>query len=190
MNQVMNKSWSAMGGLLLASALLLPTGVLAQQKIAYVDSEYILGRTPDYATVQQQVDRMAQGWQAEVEKEQQSVDELFQEYQARELLYTNEERQRRRQDIIAAEERVERLRMQYFGPEGELFTQQERLMRPLQERVLGAVERVAQSGGYDYVFDKSGDFIFLYTREQYNLSDEVLEELGIEVENAARGGRP
>ncbi len=160
----------------------------AQQKIGYVDSEYILGRTPEYTTIQQQLDRMAQDWQQELENRQEEVDEMFREYQARELLYTNEERQRKRQDIIRAEDEVERLRMQYFGPDGDLFSQQERLMRPIQERVLAAIEEVATREGYDYVFDKGGDFLFMFAKEQFDLSDEVLSELGIEVESTTGQG--
>lgn len=154
----------------------------AQQRIGYVDSEYILGRTPEYTTIQQQLDRMAQEWQQDLEERQDEVDEMFREYQARELLYTNEERQRKREEIMRLEEEVERLRMQYFGPEGDLFTQQERLMRPIQERVLAAIEEVATRENYDYVFDKGGDYLFMFAREQFDLSDEVLGELGIEVE--------
>ena len=161
----------------------------AQQKVGYVDSEYILNKTPEYATVQQQLDRMAQEWQQEVEKRRKEVDELFREYQARELLYTSEERQRKRETIVEAEEDVERMRMQYFGPEGELFKQQENLMKPIQEKVLAAIEEIATQEGYDYVFDKGGDYLFMYAREQFNLSDQVLEELGIDIENPGTSTR-
>jgi len=166
--------------------LALPGAAAAQQKIGYIDSEYILSKTPDYATVQQQIDRLAQEWQATIESRKREVDEMFRDYQARELLYTNEERQSKREEIMQAEAEVERLRMDYFGPEGQLFTRQEQLMRPIQERILAAVETVAREGGYDYVFDKSGDFLFMYTREQFDLSDDVLQELGIDVESASR----
>lgn len=172
---------------MLAMGLLwMPGVVLAQQQIAYVDSEYILSKVPEYATIQQQVDRMAQEWQAELEERQQEIDDMFREYQARELLYTSEERQRKREQIVQAETEVERLRMQYFGPEGDLFQQQEKLMRPLQERILAAIEEVATAEGYDYVFDKGGDYLFMFAREQYDLSDRVLEELGIDLDNTAR----
>lgn len=175
--------------------LLLGLGLLAgalparaQQKIGFIDSDYVLSRLPEYATVQQKVDRMAQEWEAELKKRKDEVDEQFKEYQARELLYTSEERRRKRDEIVRAEEEVERLRAKYFGPEGDLFSQQEQLMRPLQERILAAIEEVATREGYDYVFDKQGDFVFLFTREQYDLSDRVLEELGIDVESTRRGG--
>lgn len=130
---------------------------------------------------------MAAEWESEVETERRAVDQLFQEYQARELLYTTEERKNKREEIVRAEEEVERLRMKYFGPEGELFTEQDKLIRPLQERILAAVEEVATTEGYDYVFDKSGDFLFLFAREQNDLSDKVLQELGIDTDGAQRG---
>jgi outer membrane protein len=37
-------------------------------------------------------------------------------------------------------------------------------------------------GGYDYVVDKKGETLFLYAKEEHNLSDQVLQELGINVE--------
>lgn len=158
----------------------------AQQKIAYIDSEYILSRIPEFATVQQEIDRLANDWDRELAEQQKEVDAMFQEYQARELLYTNEERNRRREEIMRAEDEVERQRVKYFGPDGDLFVQQEQLMRPIQERILAAIEEVATADGYDYVFDKAGDFLFLYARPQYDLSDRVLEELGIDVEQLQR----
>lgn len=175
---------------LVAAVLLLAIPeAYAQQKIGYIDSEHILNSTPEYATVQQQLDRMAEEWRQAIEERRQEVDEMFREYQSRELLYTNEERQQRREEIIRAEEEVERLRMQYFGPEGDLFQQQQELMRPIQEKILAAVEEVAVREGYDYVFDKGGDFLFMFAREQYDLSDEVLAELGIDVESTRSGMR-
>lgn len=155
----------------------------AQQSMAYIDSDFILNQTPEYQTIQQQLDRIAEEWQSELDERRQELDQQFREYQARELLYTNEERQRRRQEIVRSEEELEQLRVRYFGPEGEIFAEQERLMRPLQERILEAVERVANAEGYDYVFDKSGEFLFMFARPQYDLSNDVLQELGIDTQN-------
>ena len=155
----------------------------AQQKIGYVDSEMILSHVPEYATVQQNLDRLGADWNAEMTRLQREIDDAFQEYQSRELLYTAEERKDKQEEIIRKEEELEQYRIRHFGPEGELFKQQEQLMRPIQERILEAVDEVASSGGYDYVLDKSGSTIFLFYRDQYDLSIEVLEEMGIDTEN-------
>ena len=178
----MKTTYSRIASLLVIGLFLTGTAD-AQQKIGYIDSDYILSQMPEYATVQQQLDRMAQTWQTELDEMKAELDEKFREYQARELLYTNEERQRRRQEIIQEEEALERLRVRYFGPEGDIFLQQEQLMRPVQEKILQAVNDVASSEGYDYIFDASGEFLFMFKRDQYDLSDTVLRELGIDVES-------
>ncbi len=163
--------------LVLLAALAAPA---AAQRIAYIDSEYILGRVPEYRTAEQEINRQAQQWQAELDAVAEEVAEMEREYAARELLFTEDE-QARRLDAIAARRRdLDALRTRYFGAEGEMFREQTRLMRPIQERVLEAVEEVARQDDYDYVFDKSGDYVFLYARPQLDVSDLVLEELGID----------
>lgn len=155
----------------------------AQQEIAYVDTDRILEQLPEYATVQQRLDRLSEQWEQEIAAQEAHVDTLQEEYRARELLYTDEERQRQRQEIEAARQQVQQLRQRYFGPEeGQLYQRQQELMRPIQERVLTVVEEIAQSEGYDYVFDKSGPMLFMYANEAYDLTNEVLEELGIDVD--------
>ena len=173
---------------LFITGMLLVSPATAQQKIGYVDSEYILNLTPEYVTVQNQLDRTAEEWNEELEEMGQDIESQFKEYQARELLYTNEERQSRRNKIMQAEASLEQQRASYFGPEGEIFSQQELLMRPIQERILTAIDEVATQEGFDYIFDKSGDFLFLFAQDRWDVSDKVLEELGIDVTNASQRG--
>lgn len=155
--------------------------VLAQHKIAYIDSDRIYQNYPEFATAQQSVDRLAQQWEQELADMARALDENFKEFQARELLLTLESRQERQNEIIAAEEELERKRIQYFGPEGQLFHQQEQILRPIQERVLAVIQEVAEGEGYDYVFDRNGDFVFLYANENLDITDIVLEELGVDI---------
>jgi len=159
---------------------------IAQHKIAYVDSERIYNRYPEFSTAQQSLDRTAQQWEQDLQERQNELDEMFEEYQSRELLYTAETRQQKQNEIIDAEEELERLRSQYFGPEGQLFQQQEQVLRPIQEKVLIAIEQVAEADNYDYVFDRNGDFVFLYTNQSLDITDLVLEELGIDVNQTSR----
>jgi len=161
--------------------------VEAQQRIGYVDSHYILDRVPEYQTARQQVDRLAQQWQTELDGITAEIQEMERDFAVRELLFTEDERDRRRRDIADRRREKDALRTRYFGPEGELFREQNRLMRPVQERILEAIEEVARDANFDYVFDKSGDYVFLFARSQHDLSDRVLEELGIDT--ARQAGR-
>lgn len=159
----------------------------AQQKIGYVDSQSILEKLPEYATVQQKLDQLETEWRAEIQSQKEKVQKLKDEYQASELLYTDEERKQKRQAIQKAQKKVEQLRQRYFGPEGQLYTRQKKLMRPIQERVLSATEEVATQKGYDYVFDKSEKVLFMYARDEHNLNESVLRELGISPSQGTEG---
>jgi len=175
-----------LGALFGVFLLMMPLDAAAQQQIRYIDSEYILDQTPEYATIQQKIDRLEEQWRSELQQRRDTVRKMYREFESRELLYTQEERQQRQQEIAQAEQELENLRQRYFGPNGELFQRQRDLMRPLQERVLTAVDEVATSEGYDFVFDRSGDFLFMFARDQYDVSDQVLRELGIDVGGGAR----
>lgn len=151
----------------------------AQQRIGYIDTQSILEELPEYATVQQKLDKLEEKWRAEIQDQKEKVQRLKNEYQASRLLYTDEERKQKQRAIEESQKKVEQLRQRYFGPEGELYTRQKQLMQPIQKRILSATEVVATAEGFDYVFDKSEKVLFMYAREEYNLNDSVLRELGI-----------
>lgn len=152
---------------------------VAQQRIGYIDSESILQEVPEYANVQQKLDQLEKEWRAEIQDQKEEVETLREEFRAWELLYTEEERRRKREEIDKAQKAVEQLRQRYFGPDGELYTRQRELMRPIQERILSAAEEVATEKGYDYIFDKGDRVLFMYARQEHNLNEDVLQELGV-----------
>lgn len=153
--------------------------VRAQHKIGYVDNQYILEKMPEYATVQQKLDKLEKKWRAEIRTKKEEVQKLEEEFRTWKLLYTEEERKKKKKAIERARREVEQLRERYFGPDGQLYSKQKELMRPIQERILKATEKVATAEGYDYVFDKGGKVLFMYARDEYDLSNSVLRELGV-----------
>lgn len=165
--------------LLVAFSLLAVSSASAQQRIAHVDTEAILSRLPEFQSAQQEVDRLASQYQAEVDALVREAEELEREFLARELLYTDQERQTKQSEIDAKRQEADALRRRYFGPQGELVRQQQQTLRPIQERVLNAVETVADEAGYDYVFDRAGEIVFLYAKAQHDLTERVLDELGV-----------
>ena len=153
-----------------------------RQKIGYVDSEYILEKIPDFSGISEQMRILAQQWRDELNKQEAEIDNLRKDFQAKEILYTPEIRKQKQDEIDQKVAARTRYRESKFGPEGDYFRRQQDLLQPLQKRILEAINRVAARSGYDFVFDRSGDFMFLYTRSNWNLSDEVLEELGITIQ--------
>jgi len=169
--------------IILMMSLMSGQSLMAQnQKTGYIDSEYILSKLPDYSGVEQRLATIVQGWSTEIDVLDKEIQELKRDLQAKEILYTEQVRKDKQEEIDRKIADKDRLVQSKYGPDGEYYKTQETLLEPIQQKIMLAVRTVAERGNYDFVFDRSGDFLFLYTKPQWNLSNDVLKELGIEVD--------
>ncbi len=151
------------------------------QRFGYVDTEYILDLMPEYRSAQKQLDQLSEDWQKEVEKKQLAVDKMYRDFQAEQVLLTEDLRKKREEEIKNKEKELKEFRAQKFGYEGELFKKRQELVKPIQDRVFDAIQKVAKQSALDFIFAKSGEFIMLYSNAKYDKSDEVLAELGVAI---------
>lgn len=170
--------------LILIAALLLPLA-LSAQKYACVNTEYILSNIPDYSKAQTQLDKLSTDWQKQLEAKFQEIDKLYKTYQQEAYLLPDNLKRKREDEIIAKEKEAKELQTKYFGAGGDLDKKREELMKPIQDRVYGAIERIANEKSYSFIFDKSGSATLLYVNAKYDISDLVLESLGYQPAGAA-----
>jgi outer membrane protein len=160
------------------SIILLATGVGLAQKYAFVDTEYILDRIPAYKAAQDELDKMAQDWQSEVETMYEGVEKMYKDFQAEKVLLTEEMKTKKEEEIINKEKEVKDLQQKYFGRDGNLFNKRQELIKPIQDEVYRVVKEIASEGNYAVIFDTASGANMLYTNPKYDKSDEVLEKLG------------
>jgi outer membrane protein len=165
--------------LILSFFTLLPS--MYAQKFAYVDVDYVLNKMPQYTSAQKQLDDLSAKWQKEIEAKQATVDKMYKDYKAEELLLTPQQKIERQNAIVAKENEIRAYQESKFGFEGELFKERQRLIKPIQDKVYVAIQKIAKDNVLDFIFDKSSDMIMLYSNPDYDLSDEVLKELGVVV---------
>lgn len=162
--------------IILAFVLLL--GLSSQtnaQKVAYVDSEYILGQMSEYKAAQEELDRVSAQWQKEIETKYGEIEKLKTAYQAEQIILTDEMKKKREQEISQREQEVKELQKEKFGVGGELFRKRQELIKPIQDKVYAAIKSVAEKKSYAIIFDKSSDLTLLYTNSKYDISDDVLD---------------
>lgn len=70
------------------------------------------------------------------------------------------------------------MQQQRFGVGGDLDKKRAELLKPVQDRVYAAIERIAQEKNYAFVFDKAGSPAVLFANKKLDISDDVLESLG------------
>ncbi|GAB4248784.1 MAG: OmpH family outer membrane protein [Vicingaceae bacterium] len=147
-------------------------------KFAYVDTEYILENIPEYKEAQEQLEKISIEWQKQLERKYAEIDKMYKDYQAEQILLTEDMKRKREDEIIKKEKEAKEFQKQKFGVDGELFKKRQELVKPIQDKVYEAVSEVANIGGYGIIFDKSGSLTMLYTNPKLNKSDDVLKKLG------------
>lgn len=160
-----------------AILLLLPL-VLNAQKYACVNTEYILSNIPDYAAAQSKLDKQSATWQKEIEDKFLEIDKLYKTFQQEAYLLPENLKHKREEELKAKEVEARELQNKYFGPGGDLDKKRAELMKPIQDRVYNAIERVAKEKGYAFILDKSGSATLLYVSAKYDVSDQILDLLG------------
>ena len=87
---------------------------------------------------------------------------------------------RRQEEIENLEQEALELQTLHFGSEGDYFQKRQELIKPIQDRIFTALKKLAKSDGYDLIFDKANQSSLIYALSDYDISDDVLYEMGIE----------
>lgn len=167
------------------------TAVNAQQaqRIAYVDSNYILENIPEYGDAQEEINSLSVKWEKEINAIRQEVEEMYREFQSESVLLSEDQKRRKEEAILAKDQEAKALQMQYFGPEGELFTKRNELVQPIQEKVYNAINQIALTKNYAFVFDKASGTTILFCSDKNDISDDVLDEIGNVMQTVRREDR-
>jgi outer membrane protein len=152
----------------------------AQQaaKFGYVDTDYILGKIPEYKAAQTELDKQSIQWQKEIEGKYTEIDKLYKAYQADAVLLTEDMKKKRESEIINKEKEAKDLQKARFGVDGELYKKRVELVKPVQDKVYNAIKSAAEKKGLGFVLDKAGQVSILYANSKYDISDDVLTLLG------------
>jgi len=150
------------------------------QKFGYVDMSYLLSKMPDYKEAQVEIDKLAKGWEEEIQKMYQEAETMQSDLKAEEVLLTKEMHEERQATIDKKWKEIKEYQKQVFGFEGLYFLKKKELIKPVQDKVFEAVEIVAKNNRLQIVFDKSGELVMIYTDPIHDYTDHVLEELKLE----------
>ena len=150
---------------------------LNAQKIAVVDINGILENMAEYKTAQDQLDNIASVWRQEIAQEYDKIKSLYNKYQAEQVLLSDEVRKQKEEEIMNKEQEVRELQRRRFGPEGDLFSKRQELVRPIQEKVFSAIENYAADRGFDLILDKAGSAGILFTSDELDKTEDIKKRL-------------
>ncbi|NMB80526.1 MAG: OmpH family outer membrane protein [Ignavibacteria bacterium] len=164
-------------GLIFSILLIFVSASIAQPKIGYVDSETIKKQLPEAQDTQKKLDAIIKEWQEELSRMERDWQTKYDDYDKRKLILSEPKRIEIEKELVQLEDQIAKYRQEKFGVRGELFQKQEELMKPILNRIFNVIQEVAKENDYDFIFDRSGDIIFLFAKEEYDITKLVLEKL-------------
>ena len=159
--------------------IVLSTSFVNAQKYGFINSEYILSKMPEYKEAKDRLDKMADRWTKEVEERNKVLNQKKELFIKEEVLLPNEEKEKRQDEIQKLENEIIELQQSRFGVSGEYFQKRQELVKPIQDKVYDAMQKIATKRSYTFVFDKSNQSNLVFADKKYDLSDEIIKELGI-----------
>ena len=146
-------------------------------RIGYIDMDVILESVDEYKTANLLLDKKVENWKKEIELQRLQLKKLEDALNAEKALLTPNLISDRQIEINDFASDIVNFQTQKFGPRGELIQQKSKLLKPIQDRVLGIVREIAQERKYDFIFDRSSDLVMLYSAKNYDISDLVLRKI-------------
>ena len=168
---------------LLIITLFASTSSMAQ-RYAFIDTDYILEQIPAYKEAQAEIDAQAEKWQKQIQARYDEIEKMYTAYKAEQVLLTPDMKKVKEQEIITKEKEVKDFQKQKFGVEGDLFKLRQELIKPIQESVFEAVQKMAEQKSYAVIFDKAASSsAIIYASPKYDQSEEILQRLGFTAES-------
>ena len=166
--------------LLMLAILLVSAGFAVQaQRYAIVDTKYILEKIPDYKDAQKKLDQFSVQWQKEIDDKQSILDKMYRDFEAEQVMLSEELKRKREDELFLREKEIRDLQRKRFGFEGDLFKKRQELVKPIQDKVFNAIQKIAVNRSYDFILDKSEGITVIFADPKLDRSEDVLRELGV-----------
>jgi outer membrane protein len=149
------------------------------QRFGYIDTDFILNKMPEYKKAQDEINQLSQAWEKEVTEMDKKIEGMYSALQAEQVLLTEEMKKERTEAIQKKEAELKEFQKKVFGFGGLFFLKKQELIKPIQDKVWDAVDKVCKENSLAIMFDKAGELVMIYTDPRYDYTDFVLDQLGL-----------
>lgn len=149
------------------------------QRYAVIDSKYILEKLPEYKEAQKKLDQFSEQWQQEIDQKEAAMDKMYKDYEAEQVMLSDPLKKKREDELYNKQKELRDLQKKRFGFEGDLFRKRQELIKPIQDKVYNAVQKLAVEKQFDFILDKSEGITVIFADPKLDRSEDVLRNMGI-----------
>lgn len=151
---------------------------LSAQKFAHFNSADVIPNMKEYTTAQEELQAMEKQFSDDLKLMQDELQKKSDEYQKEQANLLDNVKQRREQEL---NDLYQRLQQSYQDNQQALAKANQEKMGAIQEKVLAAVKKLGEAGGYVYVVDTStGAIPFINTQLSTDITDQIKKECGVQ----------
>jgi outer membrane protein len=149
------------------------------QRFGYIDTDFILNKMPEYKKAQDEINALSEAWEKDIQEMSKKIESMYSAFQAEQVLLTEPMRKERKEAISRKEVELKEYQKKVFGFGGLFFLKKQELIKPIQDKVWDAVDKVCKQNNLAIMFDKAGELVMIYTDPRFDYTDFVLDELGL-----------
>lgn len=157
--------------------ILVSLSVFGQQKIGHINSRELLSLMPESDSAQKKLEEVAKQNQLAYEEMTVEFNKKLEEYQQNFETYTDLVKATKEADLQDMQRKIEVFQQTM---QEDMRREEMKLMQPIQEKAVNAVNEVAEEQGYTYIID-SGLGVIVYTGDDASdILPLVKAKLGLE----------
>lgn len=148
-------------------------------KIGYVDSQRIFAQSPEYQEAQAKFDKDVENWNVEADAMRQSIADLQKELESQSLILSAEKKKEKESVLAAKQDTLNQFLNATFGQDGKAERRMTELSKPIRDKILEVIEKIAIENNYSLILD-AGTVNIAYAKKSLDITDEVLAEMAAE----------
>lgn len=162
--------------ILFAALMLLAPLTMSAQKFGHFNSSEIVQLMPEYTTAQNELQTLAKQFEEDEKRMQDELQKKADEFQKEQANLLENVRARREQELNDLYQRV--LQSRQDNQQAFQKAQADKL-QAISDKVLEAVKKIGEEGGYVYIMDITSGIPFISTKLSTDVSAELKKALGI-----------
>ncbi|QOW11342.1 OmpH family outer membrane protein [Kaistella flava (ex Peng et al. 2021)] len=147
------------------------------QKIGVVDTDYILGKLPQYKEAEARLNEQITNWQNEIQTLQTEFEKKKMTLENEKVLLIGDQLKQRQKEVDDLDKRIKGMINNRFGSMGEINNARSNLTKPFQDLIWGAIKTVSEKNTLGIVLDKSNNISVIFLDKRYDYTDKVLDLL-------------
>lgn len=144
------------------------------QKYAYIYSEEVFKTIPEYGTATTKLNEYIKEVEKQAEKKFEDVKVQYQDFLSKESQLTSTMREYQKKALIDMERDATEFQKSLYTDEGLIKKKQIELFKPIEDKVLNAINRIVANKKYDMIFDLSIAKVTVYQSPSLNITNEVI----------------